>query len=853
MTDVAAAVADKTKSGLGGRSRRNADGASIQSVARALTLLETIAELGGETTLSRLASRTGLNISTCHHLLATLVQRGFVTKAPGRRGYALGARILYLSHICLQVDLPKRALSAVDRINQATGETVHLAALHGDELVTVMKREARHAVRVDAGAIGTANAAHATATGKSMLAWLPDHEIRRILAAHGMTQFTRLVEQLSRMALPTQAPGQRQGQVPAQPPGQGAPAAAGDLKSRLVTLAARSARDEGEFAAYKENLRSLGVEAELVQVLRQLSQQLPAWTLPRPGPQAGAQEAPLTRTAEAIRRVVTVEQDPRETSRRFEELVRVAVEQFNGGLLPRAVTMLDLASLMISGKKIDAAFVQRFLEHAHEALDPSRLRKFADDPESQPSLRRVLEFFPAFAPDCLLDALQVEEKRERRRLFLALLETHGEAVHTLAFNRLTKSVDTFGDGDAHFQRNLLYLIRRIPKPAEVPLDAEVQVAVRLSILTHPLLLVKEAIAFLGQVRSDRAERALVSRLTDIEGALLKPSSTAHDAPELISVLDRAVFTLARLGTQGALRAVVEHGIKRQAQLGETGARLAALATVDLASDPVAVDRLAKAIREAMPHKVLGIVVSGHEKQLVELIEASAGTTAPAIRDLLKEIADRFPGQDCGEVAARILSAGPAVAAPREEAKGASLSGDLELFGLPTLLQNLAQSTLTGVLTITDPVGDLAATITLEGGKLRACTVGHLEGEAAVYQLFERPTSGSFSFLDLRATDSAQGAATPPRELVPLFFEGTRRYDELQQACMVVPDYAVLKATSSKPTGLSDEHDKGLMRTVWERVISGEAALACEAGLPVDAYRVRRLLAHWFQEGSLEPR
>jgi IclR family transcriptional regulator, acetate operon repressor len=191
MTDTAAAIAEKAKPVLTGRSRRNSDGgASIQSVARALTLLETIAELGGETTLSRLASRTGLNISTCHHLLATLAQHGFVSKGPGRRGYALGARILYLSHVCLQVDLPKRAQSALDHINQATGETVHLAALHGDELVTVMKREARHAVRVDAGAIGTANAAHATATGKSMLAWLPEHEIRRILTAHGMTQFT---------------------------------------------------------------------------------------------------------------------------------------------------------------------------------------------------------------------------------------------------------------------------------------------------------------------------------------------------------------------------------------------------------------------------------------------------------------------------------------------------------------------------------------------------------------------------------------------------------------------------------------------------------------------------------------
>jgi IclR family acetate operon transcriptional repressor len=166
------------------------NGASIQSVDRAFTLLETIAELGGETTLSKLASRTGLNISTCHHLLATLVARGFLTKGLGRRGYALGARILYLSHVCLQVDLPRRARSAVDRINQATGETVQLAALQGDELVKVLKRESRHAVRADGSNSGTSAAVHATATGKAILAWLPEDEIRRVVTAHGMTRFT---------------------------------------------------------------------------------------------------------------------------------------------------------------------------------------------------------------------------------------------------------------------------------------------------------------------------------------------------------------------------------------------------------------------------------------------------------------------------------------------------------------------------------------------------------------------------------------------------------------------------------------------------------------------------------------
>jgi IclR family acetate operon transcriptional repressor len=184
--DAAALAAEPPRRAARARGERQ----NIQSVDRALQLLETMAELGGECTLTALANRTGLNISTCHHLLATLVQRGFVGKTPGRRSYALGGRILYLSHACLQVDLPRRAEPHIERISRATGETVHLAVRQGDHVVTLLKREARHAVRVDTGALGHSDAPHATATGKAMLAWLPEDEIRRIVALRGMTAFT---------------------------------------------------------------------------------------------------------------------------------------------------------------------------------------------------------------------------------------------------------------------------------------------------------------------------------------------------------------------------------------------------------------------------------------------------------------------------------------------------------------------------------------------------------------------------------------------------------------------------------------------------------------------------------------
>ena len=179
---------------------------NIQSVDRALFLLESIAEAGGETTLTDLSQRTGLNISTCHHLLATLVQRGFAAKVPGKRLYALGARILHLGQACRQVDLPRRALPYLEAVNRATGETVHLAVVQGDSVVTLAVRETRHAVRVDTGRIGKIAAPHATSVGKAILAWLPDDEMSRIVAGglkrcsdNTITDFAALVDDLKRV------------------------------------------------------------------------------------------------------------------------------------------------------------------------------------------------------------------------------------------------------------------------------------------------------------------------------------------------------------------------------------------------------------------------------------------------------------------------------------------------------------------------------------------------------------------------------------------------------------------------------------------------------------------------------
>jgi IclR family acetate operon transcriptional repressor len=65
--------------------------------------------------------------------------------------------------------------------------------LQGDAIITLLRREGRHAVRVDTGALGASDAPHATATGKAMLA-----ELSRVELEARFTRIGRLPKPTAR-------------------------------------------------------------------------------------------------------------------------------------------------------------------------------------------------------------------------------------------------------------------------------------------------------------------------------------------------------------------------------------------------------------------------------------------------------------------------------------------------------------------------------------------------------------------------------------------------------------------------------------------------------------------------------
>ncbi len=163
---------------------------TIQSVDRSFDILEALSRSSGRMSLAELSVRVGLNLSTCHHLVATIARRGYISQDRATRQYSLGNRIFELSDArTRQIDLHDLAMPFLDRLRRETGEAIQLAVIEGADLVTIAKVASHHAVRVDS-ALSTANAAHATAVGKAILAWLPEGEIDAILHAKGQACFT---------------------------------------------------------------------------------------------------------------------------------------------------------------------------------------------------------------------------------------------------------------------------------------------------------------------------------------------------------------------------------------------------------------------------------------------------------------------------------------------------------------------------------------------------------------------------------------------------------------------------------------------------------------------------------------
>jgi hypothetical protein len=627
----------------------------------------------------------------------------------------------------------------------------------------------------------------------------------------------------------------------ARPPHPGRAALVADA----VLEASLQAKDGAQLEQYLDSIRKLGIVGGTDEMFRALGRTVSGWTLPTlpdvPALPEGGQVS-------AMRRMIALADEPAEAGRRFREMVHAAIEQFNEGSYGRSLKMFELARQMVDEGQVKAAFIEPMVVSGHEYVSEERIRKLAERPESHYFLRPVLGFFRAYAPERLLEDLHAEPRRDRRRQFLNLLEAIGPAARAAAWESLQGDRDGRQRG-LYFVRNLVHLLRTIPRAASTPwsVDEEIDAVALFIEPGQPLFVVKEALAYLVATRQPRAEGHLLAQFRAVEQAVAELPASAEDRPMLLVHLDRTAAALARFGSPRAWAGLVEHALARHASSGDTLSRLAELATQDLSAAPAVVARLVAAVEENLPRGVLGRL-AGREGVLTCLVTALASTRTPEVRALLESVASRFASQGFGKEAQKALAA---MERPAEEPGAApSFSGDLGLFGLPNLLQNLSELGKTGMLNLLDEKGRPVASLRLEDGAIRGAQCGARRGREALYQLIERPFTATFAFVRGRKPEGAEGATLPVTELL---VEGVRRHGELQRALTLIPEDAALEATGQSPSSVPDEPDYDFVVKLWQKVCDGTTPREVEETLALDSYRVYHCLTHWLTEGALRLR
>ncbi len=154
--------------------------ANAPAAGQVLDVLGLIARHGEPVPAAAIARDLGLPRSSVYHLLAVLVERGYVRHLPEERRYGLGLASYELgSAYQRQAPLSRMARGPMDRLVDGCGQNAHLAVLHGGDVLYVVEQRApgRPLLVTD---VGVRLPAPLTATGLAMLAALPAAQVRAL-------------------------------------------------------------------------------------------------------------------------------------------------------------------------------------------------------------------------------------------------------------------------------------------------------------------------------------------------------------------------------------------------------------------------------------------------------------------------------------------------------------------------------------------------------------------------------------------------------------------------------------------------------------------------------------------------
>ncbi|CAN5338861.1 IclR family transcriptional regulator C-terminal domain-containing protein [soil metagenome] len=163
----------------------------VQSVSRALRVLEEVARFTEPVTVKAIARRAQLNLSTTYHLIRTLAYEGYVVRHQDGR-YVVGPEVARrFRDMQATLDRPPRAHAVLAQLATVTDRSAYLGRFVRGRILITDLVEGRQSPYLEDIEVGLEAAAHATAVGKALLSTLPRPQRRNYLTEQGLRPFTR--------------------------------------------------------------------------------------------------------------------------------------------------------------------------------------------------------------------------------------------------------------------------------------------------------------------------------------------------------------------------------------------------------------------------------------------------------------------------------------------------------------------------------------------------------------------------------------------------------------------------------------------------------------------------------------
>ena len=163
----------------------------IQSVQRAIDILECFDYQKKELSLSEISEALNLNASTVHGILLTLQVNSYIEKIPEKSKYKLGTKLLEKGTMVLEgLDIREIVRPYLEVLTRKFKETSHLCIYQLGSLYVIDKSESPLSAFYMTSKIGLKIPLHASASGKLILAYLKEKDLDDVLKKIELVRYT---------------------------------------------------------------------------------------------------------------------------------------------------------------------------------------------------------------------------------------------------------------------------------------------------------------------------------------------------------------------------------------------------------------------------------------------------------------------------------------------------------------------------------------------------------------------------------------------------------------------------------------------------------------------------------------